>query len=99
MRIVSADDAVRVIRSGDTVLIGGSGGGHAIAESLIAALERRFLRDGEPHNITSLHPVGLGDRDSQGVGRLAHEGLLKRIVCGTLMDSPPVARMAAANKV
>ena len=46
-----------------------------------------------------MHPVGLGDRANRGIGHLAHEGLLKRVVCGTLVDSPPVERMAAANTI
>ena len=50
----------------------------------MAAVERRFLATGEPRDITSIHPVGLGDGGNLGAGHFAHEGLLKRIVCGTL---------------
>ena len=50
-------------------------------------------------NLTSLHPVGLGDRGDRGVSRFAHEGMLKRIVCGTLVDSPRIEEMALANRV
>ena len=46
-----------------------------------------------------MHPVGLGDRANRGIGHLAHAGLLKRVVCGTLVDSPPVERMAARNEI
>lgn len=99
MRVVSADEAARHVRSGDTLLIGGSGGGHAVPEALIAAIERRFLAQGEPRAITSVHPVGLGDRGDRGVSRFAHDGMLKRIVCGTLVDSPRVEEMALADKV
>ena len=66
MRVVTADDAVRLVQDGDTVLIGGSGGGHAVPEALIVALERRFLDEGHPKGITSLHPVGIGDEATQG---------------------------------
>ncbi len=99
MRVVSADDAARMVESGDTVVIGGSGGGHAVPEALLAAIERRFLAEGQPRGITSLHPVGLGDRAQRGVSRFAHPGMLKRIVCGTLVDSPRVEEMALANQV
>lgn len=99
MRVVSADEAAQMVDSGDTVVIGGSGGGHAVPEALIAAIERRFLAEGLPRGITSLHPVGLGDRGQRGVSRFAHPGLLKRIVCGTLVDSPRVEEMALANQV
>jgi len=99
MRVVSADEAVRVVESGDTIVIGGSGGGHAVPEALIEALERRFLAEGAPRAITSLHPVGLGDRGERGVSRFAHPGMLKRIVCGTLVDSPKIEQLALANQV
>ena len=99
MRRVTAEEAVQVVRSGDTLVIGGSGGGHAVPEALMAALERRFLAEGEPRNITAVHPVGLGDGDTLGAGHLAHEGLLKRIVAGTFVNSPGISDLAIANKV
>ena len=99
MRVVTADEAVRVVASGDTVVIGGSGAGHAVPEALIEALERRFLAEGQPSALTSLHPVGLGDRGERGVSRFAHPGMLKRIVCGTLVDSPKIEQLALEDKI
>jgi len=99
MRVVTADVAAALLQDGDTLLIGGSGGGHAVPEALIAAVEQRFLAHGEPRGITSLHPVGLGDAASQGVSRFAHPGLLKRIVCGTYVDSPPIGDLAARDEI
>ncbi len=99
MRVVTADEAASLVESNDTLVIGGSGGGHAVPEALIAAIERRFLSEGLPRDITSLHPVGLGDRGERGVSRFAHAGLLKRIVCGTLVDSPKVEQMALADEI
>lgn len=99
MKVVSGDDAAKVVKSGDTLVIGGSGGGHAVPEALIEAIERRFLASGAPGNLTSLHPVGLGDRGDRGVSRFAHEGMLKRIVCGTLVDSPRIEKLALENRV
>lgn len=99
MKIASPESAVEYIHDYDTVLIGGSGGGHAVPEALIVALEKRFLQKVEPKKITLLHPVGLGDNISQGVGRLAHPGLVKRIVTGALVNSPPFQKRAAENTV
>jgi propionate CoA-transferase len=99
MEILSADIVAGLVRSGDTVLIGGSGGGHAVAEALIEAVERRFLSEGQPRGITSLHPVGIGDGKSHGVNRFAHAGLLKRIVCGTLVNSPLISDLVIDGKV
>lgn len=99
MRVISAREAAQMVRTGDTILIGGSGGGHAVPDTLIAAVAERFLSEGAPRSLTTVHPVGLGDRKSRGVGHLAHDGLLKRVVCGTLVDSPPVERMALEDRV
>jgi propionate CoA-transferase len=99
MRVLTADAAAALVRDGDTVVIGGSGSGHAVPEALIEAVERRFLSEGRPCGITSLHPVGLGDRSSRGVSRFGHPGLLKRIVCGTLVDSPPVSALAQQDRI
>ena len=46
-KIVSADEAVRLIRDGDTVALDGVMGGGA-PDELIIALEKRFLESGEP---------------------------------------------------
>jgi len=94
LKVVSFEQAVGYIKSGDLILIGGSGGGHAVPEGLIVALENRFLNEGAPRDLSLLHPVGLGDNDSQGVGHLAHQGLLKRIVTGALVNTPAIAELA-----
>ena len=99
MRVVSLAEAVGFVADGDTVVIGGSGGGHAVPEALIVALEERFLAAGAPRNLTLLHPVGLGDNATQGVSHLAHPGLLKRIVTGALVNTPPIQEMARQDIV
>ena len=65
----------------------------------MAAVERRFLASGEPRGITSIHPVGLGDGGNLGAGHFAHDGLLKRIVCGTFVNSPKISDLAVADKI
>ena len=99
MQIISFEQAANLIHDGDTILIGGSGGGHAVPEALIVAVEKRFLESGSPRQITTLHPVGIGDMDTQGVGRLAHPGLLKRIITGALVNTPAIQKMAQEDAV
>lgn len=98
-RVVTADEVAGIVESGDTLLIGGSGSGHAVPDTLIAAIGRRFKAEGQPRQLTTVHPVGLGDRGERGIAHLAHPDLLKRVVCGTLVDSPPVERLAAENRI
>ena len=99
MRVVKVDQAIGLVQDGDTVLIGGSGGGHAVPESLIVGLRRRFESSGQPRDLTLLHPVGLGDQDKQGVGHLAHPTLLKRIVTAALVNTPAIQEMARQDTV
>lgn len=99
VQIVTAQEAAKVVRNGDTLLIGGSGGGHAVPDALMAALGQRYATTGKPENITALHPVGLGDGIDQGAGHLAHEGLLARVVSGTFVNSPKISDLVLAGKI
>ncbi|ONG55837.1 3-oxoacid CoA-transferase [Pseudoroseomonas deserti] len=99
MRRMTAAEAAQLLRDGDTLLIGGSGGGHAVPDALLAAVGDRFRDSGHPRGITALHPVGLGDGKTRGAGHLAQEGLLKRVVSGTFVNSPAVATLALAEKI
>lgn len=99
MKIVSFAEAVNLVEDGDLILIGGSGGGHAVPEALIAALQARYLAEKAPVGITLLHPVGLGDMVDQGVSRLAYPDLIKRIVTGALVNTPAIQEMAKKDQV
>lgn len=97
--ILSADDAVALIRDGDTLAIDGSGGGLVEPDALIAALSRRFERTGHPRGLTLLHPTGIGDRASRGTSMLAREGLCKRVIGGHWGQAPEMAKLASENKI
>ncbi|HEX8010625.1 MAG TPA: CoA-transferase [Casimicrobiaceae bacterium] len=99
MEKITADEAARLVQDGDAILISGSGGGHAVPEALLAAVERRFLAERKPVGITSVSVVGIGDRAALGATHLAHEGLLKRAITSALVDSPGLARLAAEDKI
>jgi propionate CoA-transferase len=96
---LGAAAAADLIESGDTILIGGSGGGLGTPERFLAALADRYRATGEPVGITAVHPVGCGDWGEQGMSRLAIPGLLKRQVTGSLGNSPATMAMAAADKI
>src|SRR5438552_15368630 len=99
MEKITADEAAQLVQDGDAILISGSGGGHAVPEALLAAVERRFLAERKPLDITSVSIVGVGDRAALGATHLAHEGLLRRAITSALVDSPGLVRLAAENKI
>jgi acyl CoA:acetate/3-ketoacid CoA transferase alpha subunit len=97
-KIVSADEAVRVIHSGDTVAIDGVMGGGA-PEELIIAVEKRFLENQEPRDLKLVYASGIGDGKDKGLNRLAHKGLIKRIVAGHWGLTPKLQELAVAGQI
>lgn len=99
-KLVSADEAVRVIRDGDTVAFGGFVGAGA-AEEIALALEGYYLDKGRPRDLTLMFTVatGVGDTTNCGLNHLAHEGLVKRIIGGHWGLAPKIQELAVTNKV
>lgn len=99
MKFITASDAAEMIASGSNVLVSGSGGGHAVPEHVLEAIEKRFLEQSQPRDLTLIHVVGIGDRQHKGAARFRHEGMLRRSITSALVDSPVLAELALANKI
>ena len=97
-KLVSADEAIALLRDGDTLVNTGFIGTGA-PEELLATLEKRFLETGGPRDLTLLFAAGQGDGKERGLNRLGHEGLLKRVVGGHWGLIPKVAKLALDNKI
>jgi propionate CoA-transferase len=97
-KIVTAAEAVALIRDGDTIVAEGFAG-QCFAEELTLALEARFLRTGAPRDLTLAFTVAQGDRQGRGFDRLCYEGLLKRAIGGHWGMSGELGKMAVDNKI
>ncbi len=97
-KVVSADDAVAIVADDDTICTSGFVG-IGTPDALLAALERRFLEEGEPRNLTLMFAAGQGDGNERGLNRLGHDGLLKRVIGGHWGLIPKVGRLAMENKI
>lgn len=98
-KLRSVDEAVGLIKSGDTVNLVASGGGFQDADLIYRGLEQRFLDTGEPRDLTLVHVTGVGYGNETGIGRLAHAGLVKRVVGGHWLWSKVMSQLALDEKI
>jgi propionate CoA-transferase len=103
-KIVSATEAVRMIRDGDTVATDGFVG-IGFAENIAIALEQRFLGAdpqspaGTPRNLTLAYAAGQGDGKDRGLNHLGHEGLVARVIGGHWGLAPKLQKLAVTDKI
>ena len=97
-KIVTAEEAVRVIRDGDTVATSGFVGA-GFAEEIAAKLEETFLATGRPRNLTLVYAAGQGDGAEKGLNHLGHEGLVRRVVGGHIGLAPKLQKLIRENKI
>lgn len=96
-KVVTARDAVAVIRDGDTLCTSGLVGS-GTPDELIGALERRFVDTGSPRDLTLTFAAGQGDGKDKGLNRLAREGLLRRVIGGHFALAPKLGKLAIDGK-
>ncbi len=105
-KIVTAAEAVRLIRDGDTVATGGFVG-IGFAEEVAIALEERYLggetaypqASGRPSGLTLVYAAGQGDGQHRGLNHLAHEGLVHRVIGGHWGLVPKLQQLAVGDRI
>src|SRR5258708_19719758 len=93
-KILTAAEAARLVRDGDTVATGGFVG-IGFAENLAVALEKRFLGQdprspaGSPRGLTLVYAAGQGDGKDRGLNHFAHNAMVPPLIPGPSGPLPP----------
>jgi propionate CoA-transferase len=79
-KIMSAEEAVKVIQDGDTLTCTGFIDA-LFPEKLGTYLEKRFKETGKPRDLTIFFSDGVGDTwGNKGLNHFAHEGMVKELI-------------------
>ncbi len=95
---LSAPEIARKIPDGATIALTGSGV-FLEADAIFEGIEASFLASGHPRDLTLVHALGIGDGKGSGLGRFAHEGLVRRVIGGHWSWSPAMQALAGENKI
>lgn len=68
------------------------------SETILKAIETRFLETGSPHGLTLVHSCGQSDRD-RGIQHFAHENMLSCIIGGHWGLQPRMMDLISRNKL
>ena len=97
-KLVSAADAVRIIRDGDTIATGGFVG-IGFPEEIAEAVEDQYRQHGRPRDLTLVYAGGQGDGGERGLNHFGHEGLVRKVIGGHWGLVPKLQKLAIANKI
>ena len=107
-KIVSARDAVQLVRPGDTIATGGFVG-IGFPEGVAIALEERFLEERAASNgdhpvqgvggLTLVYAAGQGDGQERGLNHFGHPGLVAKVIGGHWGLVPKLQKLAVAGDI
>jgi propionate CoA-transferase len=97
--VIDVRAAVGLVPDGSTLLIGGSGAGHAVPQRFIDELAAVFTAEGRPRDLTTVRVVGIGDFADRGFSQLALQGLQRRTIGSNIGNEPRLGALVEANEI
>ncbi len=95
--VVSPEEVARLIPDGATVVSDGFTM-MSVADEVYFRIEKQFQDSGHPRDLTWVHAAGQSNR-VDGLARIAHEGLVKRVVGPHWGLNPPMAKLLGSDAV
>ena len=96
-KIMTAAEAVALIKDGDMLATSGFVGG-VFPEEVAIAIQESFLSTGHPCNLGVIYAAGQGDSKEKGLNHFGEEGLLTKCIGGHYGLQPRVQKLALENK-
>jgi propionate CoA-transferase len=103
-KIVTAREAISLIRDNDTVATSGFIG-IGFAENIAVAIEDLYLEHLAnpstvcPKNLTLVYAAGQGDGKNRGLNHFGHKGLVKSVIGGHWGLAPKLGALATSNQI
>ena len=98
-KLISVHEAVGLVKDGSTLLIGGSGAGHALPQRFIDELATVFEAEGRPRDLTTVRIVGIGDFAERGFSQLGLPGLQRRTIGSNIGNEPRLGALVEKNEI
>jgi acyl CoA:acetate/3-ketoacid CoA transferase alpha subunit len=98
-KVVSVGDAVGLVADGATIVIGGSGAGHALPQRFIDELAAVYREEGRPKDLTTVRVVGIGDFADRGFSQLGLPGLMRRTIGSNIGNEPRLGALVEQDEL
>lgn len=95
-QFIQAREVASLIKNGDTVVSDGMTL-MGVADEALKVIEDSFLSTNEPRELTWVHAAGQSNR-TEGLARVAHKGLIKRVVGSHWGLNPPMGELLGDNE-
>ncbi len=97
-KFIKASEVASLVKDGSVI---GAGGfvGIGVAEEIHLEMEKYFINEGKPKDLTLIYAAGIGDGKDRGLNHYAHEGFVKRVIGGHWGLAPKLQPLVVGNKV
>lgn len=98
-KVMPMDDAAKLIKSDDFIVFNGFGS-LLFPEEICLAIEDRFLKTGEPRNLSYMSTAGQGVWDeTRMIEHISHEGMVKKIITAHLTPMLRLKQLVKDEKI